>query len=282
MTGSLLIGVKHTIKERMVGIDYWRRRHMHRTVPVLPPGDDRAIVEGLRTFGGYMSSLDALDLPGTSAMMKAADELSALIADRAPFKGGFCVHASEEEVARKPAIIRWGLNERLLAIIENYIGLPVRYRGVVVRRDQKGGEQLETRLWHRDGEDKRIVKVIVYLNDVDRGGGAYEFIPLPSAPPLWRTAPLGNRIDERAMSRFVPETAGRPCIGSRGAVTFTDTCSVFHRGQIAHSEDRRALFFAYNSTSPRMPESCLPLFDRARFVATEKDLSPKQLAAIGL
>ncbi len=175
-----------------------------------------------------------------------------------------------------------GLNERLLAIIENYIGLPVQYRGVAVRRDQKGGEQLETRLWHRDGEDKRIVKIIVYLNDVDRGGGAYEFIPRPSAPALWRTAPLGNRIDERTMSRFVPETAWRPCNGPRGTVVFTDTCSVFHRGQVAHSEDRRTLFFAYNSTSPRMPQSCAPMFDRARLLETEKDLSEMQLAAIGL
>jgi hypothetical protein len=282
MTGSLITGAKHTLKEQWVALDYWRRRRRHRAARALPARGDSAVVEGLRNDGGYISSLAALDLPGTSALVRAADELFALIADRPPVKGDFCAHASDEEIGRHPAILRWGLNERLLAIIENYIGLPVQYRGVAVRRDQKGGEQLETRLWHRDGEDKRIVKIIVYLNDVDRGGGAYEFIPRPSAPALWRTAPLGNRIDERTMSRFVPETAWRPCNGPRGTVVFTDTCSVFHRGQVAHSEDRRTLFFAYNSTSPRMPQSCAPMFDRARLLETEKDLSEMQLAAIGL
>jgi hypothetical protein len=279
---SLVIGVKHTLKERLVGMDYWRRRRLHRVAQPVPTGEYQAIVDGLSADGGYISSLAELDLPDTPAMLKAADELSALIADRAPFKGGFCAHAMQEEIESHPALIRWGLNERLLAIVENYIGLPVHYRGAVVRRDQKGGEQLETRLWHRDGEDKRIVKIIVYLNDVDRGGGAYEFIPLPVAPPYWRTAALGNRIDERAMNGFVPESGWRPCNGPRGTVVFADTCSVFHRGQVAHSEDRRAIFYAYNSTSPRMPLSCVRLFDRTRFLETERNLSKTQLAAIGL
>ena len=66
-----------------------------------------------------------------------------------------------------------------------------------------------------------------------------------------------------------------------GTVVFSDTCSVYHRGTVAHSEDRRALFFCYNSRSPRSPQYCLPLFDRVRFAQAAKDLSARQRAAIG-
>jgi hypothetical protein len=65
-------------------------------------------------------------------------------------------------------------------------------------------------------------------------------------------------------------------------VVFSDTCSVYHRGTIAHSEDRRALFFCYNSRAPRSPEHCQPLFDRPRFAEAAGDLTAGQRAAIGL
>jgi hypothetical protein len=158
--------------------------------------------------------------------------------------------------------------------------MPVDYRGLTVRRDIAGGEQLETRLWHRDYEDFKIVKIIIYLNDVDRGGGAYEFIPR-SHLPIWRIGPLGGRVSDPAMSKFVPESSWYNCNGPRGTVVFSDTCSVYHRGAIAHSEDRRSLFYCYNSSSPRSPQYCLPLFDRAHFGENAGDLSLRQRAAIG-
>jgi hypothetical protein len=172
------------------------------------------------------------------------------------------------------------VNERLLAIVEDYICMPVDYRGVTVRRDIRGGQQLETRLWHRDYEDIRIVKIIVYLNDVDRGGGAYEFIPRRLLP-IWRVGPLGQRVEDVDMERFVRQSFWQLCSGPRGTVVITDTCSVYHRGTIANKHDRLALFFCYNSRSPRSPQYCAPLFDRARFAAAARDLSVAQRAAIG-
>jgi hypothetical protein len=214
-------------------------------------------------------------------MLAAADEVFRVIADWATGKGGFVASARQEEIDRHPALIRWGLDQRLLDTVESYISMPVDYRGLTVRRDIMGGDQLETRLWHRDYEDRKIVKILVYLNDVDRGGGAYEFIPRGDLS-IWRVGPIGGRIDETAMRHVVPQTAWRSCSGPRGTVVFSDTCSVYHRGTIAHSEDRRALFFCYNSRTPRSPEHCQPLFDRAHFAAAASDLSARQRAAIGM
>jgi hypothetical protein len=278
MLTSVLIGAKRVVKTELDDLQYWTRRQRHRPLLDVASEGDRAIVDRLQATGSHITTLDALALPETPDMVTAADELYSLIAGRAPGKGGFIVTATQEEVA--PAIIRWGLNERLLAIVENYICQPVDYRGLVVRRDIKGGVQAETRLWHRDQEDLRIVKIIVYLNDVDRGGGAYECIDRGKLA-TWRLGRNTGRIDDALMDRLVPPSFQHSCSGPRGTVVFTDTCAVFHRGSIAHSEDRRALFFCYNSKSPRGPINCKPLFDRESFARNAPDLSPAQLSAIG-
>jgi len=256
------------------------RRLQYRPIRALARENDRTIVERLRTSGSHVTTLDALSLPETRDMLKAADDLYSLLTDRAPGKGGFVASATKEEIARYPAILRWGLNEHLLAIVEHYICRPVDYRGLSARRDIKGGAQVETRLWHRDQEDLRIVKIIVYLNDVDRGGGGYEYIDRGKVA-TWKLGRSTGRIDDDLMNQLVPASSQHTCSGPRGTVVFTDTCSVFHRGSIAHSQDRLALFFCYNSTTPRGAINCAPLFDRNAFARDSKDLSPAQLAAIG-
>jgi hypothetical protein len=284
MTSALVAGAKYALREKIEDVSYWRRRRRHQPSRAAPLGRDRTIVEALRRSGGVVTSLDALGIAKTPEMVAAADDVFRAIAGRAAGKGGFIASAPQGEIDRHPALIRWGLDERLLDIVESYISMPVDYRGLTVRRDIMGGDQLETRLWHRDYEDRKIVKIIVYLNDVDRGGGAYEFIPRTHLP-IWRVGPLAGasgRIDEPTMRRVVPKSAWHTCSGPRGTVVFSDTCSVYHRGTVAHSQDRHALFFCYNSRTPRSPGDCLPLFDRPRFAETAADLSARQRAAIGL
>jgi hypothetical protein len=266
--------------EQRYNLVYWHRRLRHRHQLPKLSGADRRLVSALAREGAVMTSLAALGVPGTAATMTAADDLMATLGDRPPAKGGFGVQATQGEIDAYPDLIRWGLDERLLAIVGNYIGLPVVYRGLTVRRDLAGGEQLETRLFHRDNEDNRIVKIIVYLNDVDETGGPYEFIPRSFAPASWRIRTSGARASDEVVARIVPPSRWVPCNGARGAVIFSDTCRVFHRGRIAQTTDRRALFFCYNSAMPLSPQWCNPLFDRTRFLAAYPHLSPAQRAAI--
>ncbi|MBV9522971.1 MAG: 2OG-Fe(II) oxygenase, partial [Alphaproteobacteria bacterium] len=163
--------LRHLANEQCWNLVYWARRRGYRAA--LPPiaGRDAALTRRLKREGAVVSSLAELAIPQTARMLAAADALQRDIADRKPSKGGFGVQAMAAEVDRYPELIGWGLDERLLAIAENYIGLKVAYRGLTVRRDLAGGEKIETRLLHRDNEDNRILKIIVYLNDVDARGG---------------------------------------------------------------------------------------------------------------
>jgi hypothetical protein len=279
MLASLLTGAKRIVRTELDDLQQRGRKMRYRPALAVTSAADRAILDGLEAIGSYITTLDALGIPGSAEMLAAADDLYASLPQRPPGKGGFLITATPQEIERHPALLLWGLNERLLAIVENYIWQPVDYRGLAVRRDLVGGSQTETRLWHRDQEDLRIVKIMVYVNDVDRGGGGYEYVDRDKLA-TWRLGQNTGRLDDELMTSLVPQSFQHVCSGPRGTVVFTDTCSVFHRGTIAHTEDRRALFYCYNSKAPRRPHNCEPMFDRQAFASKHPGLTAAQRTAI--
>jgi len=267
--------------EQRWNLVYWGRRLRHRDALPALPAKDAALVARLKRDGAVITSLAELAIPGSAAMLAAGDELHQAIIGRIPAdKGGFTIHATAGEIGQHPELIRWGLNERLLAIVENYSGLPAIYRGLTVRRDVAGGDMAETRLLHRDNEDSRILKIIIYLSDVDERGGPFEFIPRDLTPASWRLSFDGSRAADAEMERLVPRDRWVPCTGKRGTAIIADTCSIYHRGRVAESADRQTLFFCYNSALPMSPHYCGPLFDPGALVAACPDLSAAQRAAI--
>jgi hypothetical protein len=258
---------------------WWRWRARGNAPSLSDP--DRAIVADLRRTGASVTSLKALGIPGSPEILAAGDAVTDNLAQRPVPAGEFTVAADGKEIAAWPQLIRWGLDERLLAIVRAYIGMPVAYRGLTVRRDVFGGPENETRMWHRDNEDNRILKIIVYLNDIGEDGGPFEFLPVDRTPPIWRV-PLvdSSRVSEAEMTRLAPRESWRPCTGLRGTAVFVDTCRVYHRGRIAAHKDRRTLFYCYNSRRPLNPKWCGPLFDRDTFLAAIPPLSATQRDAI--
>ena len=263
----------------------WRQEIHHgiahrRAKDSLPrlPERLRGLADSLERSGAAMTSLKELD--ADPRLLPELDRLLAATSGRTHDAKDYVVHAADEDVAQCEAVLRWGLGEDLIALCANYIGLPVAYRGVAVRRDIADGQVTGTRLWHRDGEDYRILKFIVYVNDVDENTGPFEFVPRQYAPPTWRVnLHDGNRVDEADFDRFVPAEGRKACVGPRGTVVAVDTCAVYHRGRVPAAQDRLTAFYCYNSIQPTRPEHCQPLFDRQRFSAAQA-LSARQRSAL--
>jgi hypothetical protein len=256
---------------------------VHRATyrPFLPAIDARAtaIVEALKAEGTAVTSLGDL---GSSGLLEVAQKLFAEMprVERAGSKS-YILSAPRELVEQHPALIEWGLSDRIIGIVENYIGVPVSYRGLQARIDLADGTQLETRRWHRDAEDRRIVKFIVYVSDVPPDEGAYEYIPRAKTPPLRAIRYTDGRVLDGDMASLVPQKYWLPCTGRPGTVVVTDTCSVWHRGGVPGHRDRLTLFYAYNSRRPLAPQHCEPLFDRDGFISKLNGrLSRAQIAAI--
>jgi hypothetical protein len=254
-------------------------RVTHR--PFLPALDAKAmaIVEALNDEGAAVTSLADLGSPG---LLEIAQKLFAEMPreERAGSKS-YLLAAPPDLVEQHPALIEWGLSDRIIGIAENYIGVPVSYRGLQARIDLADGTQLETRRWHRDAEDRRIVKFIVYVSDVPSGEGAYEYIPKARTPSPRALRYTDGRVLDEDMAKLVPQKFWVPCTGHAGTVVVTDTCSVWHRGGVPGHRDRLTLFYAYNSRRPLAPQYCEPLFDRDGFISKQNgQLSRAQIAAI--
>ena len=216
---------------------------------------DARIVEDLKTSGVSITSLEALGLEGVDAMLADA---YALVARHSPWTRSF--QADGADIVAHDKIIRWGLNDRLLDIAENYLYVPVGYDGINVLFTKADGIEAGARRWHRDAEDRRMVKIALYLNDVDEDGGPLQVLRrrLPDHDRMvggkFRILRQGQL--EKALGDFDPDRDVVTCTGKAGTLIFADTAALYHRGKPASARDRCAIYFNYMSRTPLRPFRC--------------------------
>jgi hypothetical protein len=249
---------------------YRARELAHRSSrpPVL--GFDARIVEAMQDDGGFVTSLDELDLAATPALLSGLETLlpalpdaAGLLGDGDPLLGrntGLHCHSIDppELAATAPGVLLWGLDERMLDIAEAYLGVAPAFTTVHLRRDVGTGRQVGTRLWHIDTEDHRVVRVLVYLTDVTVDSGPFEYIPRPQSDACveLRERALrsdGDPIRDDEMQRHVDERHWKPCVGPAGTVVIADNAAVYHHGKV-HEQRRVALIYTYTSRRPLYPK----------------------------
>jgi hypothetical protein len=238
-----------------------------RKLPQLSKSD-HLILDTLKKEGACITTLADLGLKFTPEMLQAAHiQLSRMnavnnsnVTSRLP---------QIYTVTDLPEFAAWGRQQRLLNIIENYLGLPVAFQGVHLRKDLPNTDQFGTLLWHKDSEDRRMVKVIIYLNDVETKHGPFEYVPLSLTTfpklnayridrKLAQSGYLG--INDEQLEKIVPQSAWKSCPGAAGTVVITDPRTALHHGTV-RTEERSALFFVYTANPPKRPELCAQYWD---------------------
>ncbi|MDJ0596863.1 MAG: response regulator [Pleurocapsa sp. MO_226.B13] len=227
-----------------------KRAKYRERLPQLSPEDAR-IVSTLEQEGVYVTSLPELTLPHTKRLLKEMMVLHPHLYTLSNLKNwregipGLRKFLHTE-------ILLWGLEERLLNIVENYIGLPLLFHGVDLRRDSADAPLTDARHWHRDIDDERMVKVIVYLNNVGKTGGPYEYIPRTFTQHL--TDALNYKsgfVSDEAISAIIPPEQWQTCAAKAGTIIITDPCNVFHRAKPA-KRNRYSITFGYTSRIPKL------------------------------
>jgi hypothetical protein len=231
-------------------------------LPVLPANDVN-LLDTLKREGVVITSLEALGIPSTPKMLEAAKKLMPEIPKSVSGdKNEFVVHASSQQMVENPEVFLWGLEERLLNIVENYIGLPVAYHGAYFRRDIPNDVQIKSRLWHIDKEDRKVLKVIVYFKDVNDDNGPFEYIPQPLTSTVVEALKYkSGYVRDEIMQQVLSSSNWQSCTGLSGTVIFAATGNIFHRGKVPKTSDRFATFFDYTSRRPLQPfygDYCLP------------------------
>ena len=225
------------------------------------PSADDPLLESLRSEGIAFTSTSELGLDDVvSAAAPLVEEFLAV-----PTPADLpATHLPADRLRTRPEIFRWGASDRLLDLMERYFEVPVAYHGVYLRRDMAVQRAQASNRWHLDMEDRRVIKLVVYLTDVEDGDGSFQYLPRDQSLELRRG--VGSRYHmgpDRNMAQFVPESQWRTANGPAGTVLISDTAILYHKGRRPARRDRVTLFYDYTSRKPVHPFYCKSAVPRA-------------------
>jgi Phytanoyl-CoA dioxygenase (PhyH) len=153
--------------------------------------------------------------------------------------------------------LKLGISDHMLDVVNSYFGLWSKLTYVdlwYTPPAEPGVERVSSQRWHRDYNDERLVKVFIYLTDVDETTGPLEFV-IGSTPngeygQVWPWRPVSNDLypPQDEFDERIPKSAQVALTAPEGSMIFCNT-SGFHRGGYA-TGDRPRVMAVYNYSSP--------------------------------
>jgi hypothetical protein len=152
---------------------------------------------------------------------------------------------------------RFALHPHILNLVNGYFGMltKLRYYNVwhnVVSQDSPR----ESQLWHRDPEDRAVLKVFVYLTDVDANCGPLSYAPgTHMYGNIKKAAPFtlyneGNayvqRSDDEQIAAIIPKSKWITATVPKGTIVVVDTRG-YHKGGYVREGDRILYTCAFTS-----------------------------------
>ena len=257
----------YEVHDRLLANRASRRRYA-QAAPVL---DDvqQGVLERLREEGYASLPLSELapdrgvwqDLEADAARFVAETE-AGLANEREGGESGLRRRAGKEFLVRKYSWgvelgfddpwVRLGTNPRLLDLANAYLEMWSKLEYVDVWYTPPAGadDRRSSQRWHRDFNDRHLLKAFIYLVDVDEKTGPFEYVPR-SAPGgeldrLWPWKPLGDNYPPE--DEFAKQLDGRSVTftAPKGTIIFCNT-SGFHRGGFATGKPRALATLTWDS-----------------------------------
>ena len=176
-----------------------------------PPLSDlqQQILDSLRKDG--IATVDVRELHGEELWSAAQAEIApwveeqnaqlALLGDKPEGKDDFIVRRYMRQKPRVPFTpdspwLRIGVSDAQLGIVNAYRGLQTSlfYMDNWFTQPYSGqDERIASQRWHRDPEEQHVVKVFLYLSDVDEGAGPFQYLKAASRATATATCGPGAR-----------------------------------------------------------------------------------------
>ena len=144
-------------------------------------------------------------------------------------------------------LISVGLSPAILDVVNGYLGLLSKmvYTDAWHSIPMDPGKRIGSQRWHRDPEDRKMVKVYLYVSNIDANCGPMEYLPgtanVSNAPSKtiakWLAAGASLYPPVEEIDQHFPASARIPCTGSKGTLVFCDTTGL-HRGGVPRSDPR--------------------------------------------
>jgi len=164
-------------------------------------------------------------------------------------------------------------SRRMLDLANCYLGLWTKLEYVDVWYSVPQPEdatRVSSQRWHRDFNDRRLLKAFLYLVDVDESMGPFEYVPGSAGDgpyaSIWPWRPLGENYPSQAeFEERVPEASVQTFVAPKATLIFCDT-SGFHRGGLSWTKPRVLATATYSS-----PASLASLTERSYHFAGPLD-----------
>jgi hypothetical protein len=187
-------------------------------------------------------------------------------------------YAYDVELGLDDPWLQLGLNTRMLDIANAYLGMwaKLEYVDVWYTPPVEDPERRSSQRWHRDFNDRHLLKAFLYLVDVDEETGPFEYVPR-TAPGneldyLWPWRPLGENYppEQELLDKIADRTVS--FTAPKGTIIFCNTCG-FHRGGFATGKPRALATVTYSS-----PASLASLTERNFSIQSDgsNGLDPQQ------
>jgi hypothetical protein len=137
------------------------------------------------------------------------------------------------------------ISDRLLGVANGYLRMWAKLSYVdlwYTVPQPRDAARVASQLWHRDFDDRHLLKAFLYLVDVDSETGPFEYVP-GSQPggrfgDLWEWKPLGvRRIDDEELQAHTTNEAVKTLAAPKGTLILCNT-SGFHRGGFSTAKPR--------------------------------------------
>jgi hypothetical protein len=252
-----------------LGANRGSRRHFLRAQPELDDAQQR-VVAALGRDGYYVVPFAEL-VPGPSAWARLdadgrnfIEATEAGLAREAAGEESGLRRTSKDFVVRKygyHAVIDhddpWlalALSPRLLDLANAYLGLWSKLEYIDVwytKPAEADAERRASQKWHRDYNDRHLLKAFIYLTDVDEAAGPFEYVPRSASGSelggLWPWRPLGDTYPPQdELAGQIQQADVQTFTGPKGTMIFCNT-SGFHRGGFATEKARVLATFTYAS-----------------------------------
>lgn len=165
-------------------------------------------------------------------------------------------------------IIRFAVLPEITNFVNSYFGMLTKlcFLNIWHNLPMRGAAR-ESQLWHRDPEDRYILKMFVYMTDVDDGSGPTYYAPgthmigaVKQEPDsiLCQEGPaLNQRTTDEQMAKIVSREKWVKATGPKKTILFGDMRG-YHKGGLVRDNDRILYHCMYNSQVTAFPKSGRP------------------------
>lgn len=200
------------------------------------------------------------------------------------------MNAENSVLAQNHPLLGIGLSAPILRVVSSYMNLwpKLIYTDAWYSIPMDPGKRIGSQQWHRDPEDKQMVKVYLYFSNIDESAGAMEYI-LGTSNSIhgegmkvgeWQAAGANLYPSTEVVEQNFANTPHFSCSGPIGTLLFCDTTGL-HRGGISRSKPRVVATWTFVTPASRYqrrftvrPAQGVSLSEEARFALDMEESNP--------